>query len=98
MSNTLQVLSIARNFALASGISGNAGQYKPTMLVSSIGSFTVRIGQWVQCETGARGQYLGTTASGTVVVRWQRDGKFSTRDARANKPLRQFARVYSQVK
>lgn len=97
MSNTSKILSIARGIALAN-VTSKSSQYKPTMLVSSISNFSVRIGQWVQTETGSRGQYLGTTAIGTVVVRWQNSGKFSKRDARANKPLRQFARVYSQVK
>jgi hypothetical protein len=52
-------------------------------------------GQWVQDNaTGSRGQFLGVTARGTVIVRWQRDGNFARRDAKANKPLRDYAKIY----
>lgn len=51
-------------------------RYQPTILVSSIGNFEgIKPGQWVQIETGARGQYLGHTKTGVVVIRWQ-NGKF----------------------
>ena len=51
-------------------------KYQPTILVSSIGNFDgIKPGQWVQIETGSRGQYLGHTKSGAVVIRWQ-NGKF----------------------
>lgn len=50
-------------------------------------------GQWVQDATGIRGQYLGHTAQGTVVIRWQ-NGKFASKDARNNKHLRRFAVTY----
>ena len=72
----------------------NASFYRPTMLVSSIQNFSVKVGQWVQTETGSRGQYLGTTAAGTLVIRWQNSGKFAKRDAKANKALRKFATIY----
>ena len=72
----------------------NASFYRPTMLVSSIHNFNVKVGQWVQTETGSRGQYLGTTSEGALVIRWQTGGKFAMRDARANKPLRKFATIY----
>lgn len=53
-------------------------------------------GQWISLDDGSRGQYLGTTRAGSVVVRWQQsDGpKFAKRDAQANKPLRAFAKRY----
>lgn len=72
----------------------NASFYRQTMLVSSIQNFNVKVGQWVQTETGSRGQYLGTTAAGALVIRWQNSGKFTKRDAMANKPLRKFATIY----
>ena len=72
----------------------NASFYRPTMLVSSIQNFNVKVGQWVQTETGSRGQYLGTTSAGTLVIRWQNSGKFAKRDAKANKALRSFATIY----
>lgn len=50
-------------------------------------------GQWVQDATGVRGQYLGHTATDTIVIRWQND-KFSKRDAINNKHLRRFAVTY----
>ncbi len=69
-------------------------KYTKTILVSSIDNFSLKAGQWIITETGSRGQYLGTTSAGTIVVRWQRKDKFATVDAKANKPLRQFAKVY----
>lgn len=69
-------------------------RYQPTILVSSIGSFDkIKPGQWVQIETGARGQYLGHTKTGAVVIRWQ-NGKFcqvNNNDVFNNKWLRKFA-------
>lgn len=93
MSNTAQILAIARNIAMQSN--RNLGQYKPTMLVSTSASLnTLRAGQWIVTDMGQRGQYLGTTAAGTTVIRWQQAEQFRKVDARANKPLRQFAKVY----
>lgn len=60
------------------------------------GTESPKIGQWVKTELGQRGQYLGKTTSGTIVVRWQHsDGvKFSRRDAVNNHHLRAFAKQY----
>ena len=58
----------------------------------NIGS-QLQAGQWVRDCEGSRGQYLGRTDHGTVVVRWQR-GKFQKRDAVNNKHLRNFAVTY----
>ena len=69
-------------------------RFQNTMLVSSIGSFKgIKAGQWVQIETGSRGQYLGTTDTGAAVVRWQNES-FQRRDAVNNKHLRRFAKTY----
>ena len=55
----------------------------------------IKAGQWVSIDD-QRGQYMGTTAAGSVVIRWQQaDGRtFSKRDAQANKPLRAYAKRY----
>lgn len=93
MSNTAQTLAIARSIALSTA--RKAGQYKPTMLVSTSANMrSLRAGQWIVTDMGQRGQYLGTTQRGTVVVRWQQRDKFTKVDAKANKPLRIFARIY----
>lgn len=93
MSNTSQILSIARSIALQTNRNPNA--YKPTMLVSTTAAMhTLRAGQWVITDMGQRGQYLGTTSRGTVVIRWQQSETFKKVDAKANRPLRQFAKVY----
>ncbi len=61
---------------------------------------SLRPGQWVRNTAGARGQYLGTTAAGVVVIRWQ-NGKFGTQgntpqtDARQNGTLRKYAKTYN---
>lgn len=93
MSNTAKTLAIARSIAMQT--TRNAGQYKPTMLVSTSANMrSLRAGQWIVTDMGQRGQYLGTTQRGTVVIRWQQSDSFAKVDAKANKPLRQFAKVY----
>jgi len=94
MSNTAATLATARNIALQTN--RNASHYKPTMLVSTISNnlHSLRIGQWIVTEANQKGQYLGTTAAGTTVIRWQNRDKFSKVDARANSPLRRFAKIY----
>lgn len=73
-------------------------KYQPTMLVSSVGDFarlSLRPGQWVQTEAGQRGQFLGVTASGSTVIRWQQETKkFRKPDAMNNQHLRRFAKTY----
>lgn len=69
-------------------------RYTKTIFVSSIASLDgLKVGQWFQNEQNQRGQYLGKTQAGVSVVRWQ-NGKMKTRDVKANKPLRQFAKIY----
>lgn len=50
-----------------------------------------KVGQWVSIDGAARGQYLGKTRAGVVVVRYQRDKGFDKIDARNNAALRDFA-------
>lgn len=93
MSNTAKTLAIARSIAMQTARS--TSHYKPTMLVSTTAAMhTLRAGQWICTDMGQRGQYLGTTAAGTTVIRWQQRETFAKVDAKANKPLRQFAKVY----
>jgi len=67
-------------------------KFGKTVLFS--GTEKVQAGQWVRTELGARGQYLGKTDSGAIVVRWQASGVFAKRDAMNNHNLREFAKVY----
>lgn len=53
---------------------------------------TFQPGQWFTLSSGARGQYLGQIKSGSV-VNWVND-KFDKQHAKANKPLREFAKIY----
>jgi hypothetical protein len=55
---------------------------------------TLRPGQWFRTSSGARGQFLGITAAGVIVNRWQ-SGRFASTasggttpqdDARNNRP------------
>lgn len=69
-------------------------RYTKTVLVSSIATLdNLKVGQWFTNEMGQRGQFMGKTQAGVSVVRWQ-NGKMETRDVKANKPLRQFAKIY----
>lgn len=70
-------------------------QFKNTHRVTGYNFAGIQPGQWVSLDD-QRGQYLGTTAAGSHVIRWQQaDGKtFSKRDAKNNKPLRAYAKTY----
>jgi hypothetical protein len=72
-------------------------KYGKTLLLSNLANFKAeyfKAGQWVSdVNTGVRGQYLGVTTEGVIVIRWQH-GKFGRlADTKSNKYLRQFARV-----
>lgn len=52
-----------------------------------------KVGQWVLIDGATRGQYLGKTCAGVIVVRYQ-NGKFGSKaDTKSNHYLRQFAKV-----
>jgi len=70
-------------------------QFGKTLFVTNAANLKPQLqaGQWVQDSMGIRGQYLGQTDSGSIVIRWQ-NGKFSRRDAINNKHLRRFAKTY----
>lgn len=55
---------------------------------------SMKPGQWVRFDSGVTGQYLGTTRAGVHAIRYQKQGKFAKVDARANKPLRAYAKIY----
>ena len=70
-------------------------KYKKTIFVSaaSLQFNPPKPGQWVMLDGQVRGQYLGTTAAGTVVMRYQ-NGKFGKiEDCRSNWALREFAKI-----
>lgn len=72
--------------------------YQSTKRIIGYNFSGIQPGQWVAVDQ-ARGQYLGTTRAGSIVVRYQQDDgpSFSKRDAQANKPLRQFAKRYGSL-
>lgn len=52
-----------------------------------------KAGQWILIDGATRGQYLGKTRAGVIVVRYQ-NGRFGTKaDTASNHHLRQFAKV-----
>lgn len=62
--------------------------------IFNLNATSLHVGQWVTDNaTLSRGQFLGVTTAGTVVIRWQKSG-FSKRDALANSPLRTYAKIY----
>lgn len=69
-------------------------KYVSTLLVSGQSFSTVKVGQWVKLCDGATGQYMGTTAQGVEVINWKKTSKFDTTMAKANKPLRKYAKIY----
>ena len=70
----------------------NSGKFVSTVLVN--GDFSrIKPGQWVRLESGSRGQYLGTTAAGVTVVRYQSGAFGAKRDTKGNALLREYARI-----
>lgn len=52
-----------------------------------------KAGQWILIDGATRGQYLGKTRAGVIVVRYQ-NGRFGSKaDTKSNHYLRQFAKV-----
>ena len=68
--------------------------YTSTLLVSGSLFANIKIGQWVKLCDGATGQYMGTTSQGVDVINWKKTNKFDTTMAKANKPLRKYAKIY----
>lgn len=68
--------------------------YQKTISVFGFNFSGIKPGQWVQTENGQRGQYLGCTRQGTVVIRWQPGIFGAPRDTRNNRNLRQYAKDY----
>lgn len=69
-------------------------RYVKTLSVSQFDTLQgIKVGQWIATDTGSRGQYLGTTQAGTIVINWVKGAKFDTYMAKCNRPLRQFAKV-----
>ena len=52
-----------------------------------------KIGQWVMMDSGIRGQYLGKTKAGAIVIRWQNGNFGNAADTKSNHYLRRFALV-----
>ena len=69
--------------------------YQSTKFVTlqSLRNNPPKAGQWVSVDGATRGQYLGTTARGTLIIRYQND-KFARKDAIGNKHLRAYAKTY----
>ena len=72
-------------------------RYGPELFLSNVANLRtdqVKPGQWVRdINCNIRGQYLGVTSAGTIVIRWQ-NGKFGkVADTKSNNLLRRFAKV-----
>lgn len=69
-------------------------RYVKTLSVSQYDTLQgVKVGQWIVTDTGSRGQYLGKTQAGTIVINWVKGERFNTYMAKCNRPLRQLAQV-----
>jgi hypothetical protein len=56
-----------------------------------------KAGQWILIDGATRGQYLGKTRAGVIVVRYQ-NGRFGSKaDTASNHHLRQFAKVNGSI-
>lgn len=72
-------------------------QYGPTLMLANVANLKtdfIKPGQWVSdINCGIRGQYLGKTKSGAIVIRWQNNKFGSKADCKSNNLLREFAKV-----
>lgn len=72
-------------------------RYGPELFLSNVANLRtdqVKPGQWVRdINTGIRGQYLGKTTAGVIVIRWQNAKFGKLADCKSNHYLRQFAKV-----
>lgn len=70
-------------------------KYQPTIRIFSDSEFgKLKAGQWIVNSAGSRGQYLGITRQGVVVIRWQPGIFGAKRDTRNNANLRRYAKDY----
>ena len=72
-------------------------KYGPELFLTNVANLKtdhIKPGQWVRdINSNIRGQYLGKTQSGNIVIRWQ-EGKFGKHaDTKSNHLLREFAKV-----
>ena len=62
--------------------------------VANLRTDQIKPGQWVRdINSNIRGQYLGKTSTGAIVIRWQNNKFGSKADCKSNHLLRQFAKV-----
>lgn len=68
-------------------------KYTNTRMVIGQSFDGLKPGQWVMFDSGIRGQFMGKTAAGVIVLRYQ-SGKFGERkDTTSNKLLREYAKI-----
>ena len=72
-------------------------KYGPELFLANVANLRtdqVKPGQWVRdINCNIRGQYLGVTSAGTIVIRWQNAKFGKLADCKSNHYLRQFAKV-----
>lgn len=72
-----------------------SAQFKATALIINESQFAgMKAGQWIKFDSGVRGQFMGITRAGVIAIRYQKDSKFGKTDAKANKALRNYAKIY----
>lgn len=70
-------------------------KYTATVRVFNDAQFAqLKPGQWIVTAGNTRGQYLGVTRAGVVVIRWQPGIFGAKRDTRNNSTLRRYAKDY----
>lgn len=68
-------------------------RFQKTKLISHVQELnSIQSGQWIAFDSGQRGQYLGKTEHGTLIVRYQHDKFGQRKDWHGNKLLRQYAK------
>jgi hypothetical protein len=80
---------------MAKSFGGSVQGYKSTVDTTGFSDSDfrqLRIGQWVAIMGELRGQYLGITAAGVTVINYKKAPSM-VRQFKANRPLRQFAKL-----
>ena len=66
--------------------------YQPTKLIINQTQFeTIKPGQWISIDGQTRGQFLGKTKAGVIVIRYQSGNFGAKKDTQSNHLLRQYA-------
>ena len=67
-------------------------KFVKTVFISSPSELRgIKPGQWIMFDSGQRGQFLGISSHGTIVIRYKNEKFGKRKDTESNKLLRRYA-------